>query len=171
MSKTHPTPLDLNKTHQNNESYCFDLVRKWDHDRFLTTLFIPSQVRRHWLTILALNVELSMIRDAVTEPTLGHIRFQWWHDRILSANESDDTAAGHPVLLELRYLLAHSCITPDDLTSLIPARDVYDLIEYPFATLSDLRAYLEGTAGALQVVLAKCLVGAPMETSSLRQFH
>tara|TARA_B100001123_G_scaffold268234_1_gene298555 strand:- start:466 stop:1317 length:852 start_codon:yes stop_codon:yes gene_type:complete len=70
---------------QPNLSYCGDLVRQNDPDRFLTSLFAPSGEREVIWSLLAFNHEIAKTREVVSEPTIGHIRLQWWRDSIAEA--------------------------------------------------------------------------------------
>ena len=63
-------------------SYCAELVRRLDYDRFLCALFAPAGRRETLFALYALNAELARIRESVTEPLLGAIRLQWWRERI-----------------------------------------------------------------------------------------
>lgn len=150
------------------KTHCLDQVRQLDHDRLLTALFVPARQQEHWLALMAFNIELSMIRDAVSENALGHIRFQWWHDRLNAVAEHPSAARGHPVLTALSGVLEETTVTADDLCALIPARDAFDLEPFPFETIGDLRSYLEHTAGQLQLLLCKvvCPDGVPEQTST-----
>jgi len=63
-------------------SYCGQEVRKYDNDRFLTCLFAPADRREALFALYAFNLEIAKTREVVTEPILGQIRLQWWHDSI-----------------------------------------------------------------------------------------
>lgn len=65
--------------------YANDLVRKLDSDSFLPSFFFPSELRPTYLAVKALNAELSSIDDAVTNPVVGKMRFQWWRDIVKDA--------------------------------------------------------------------------------------
>lgn len=85
--------------HTEDAAYCADQIRLGDRDRYLSTLYAPDQSRRHLLALYALHHEISRIGDLVSEPALGEIRLQWWHDAVVdlySGNTRD-----HPVLREL----------------------------------------------------------------------
>lgn len=148
--------------------YCLDMVRKWDHDRLLTALFVSASTQRHWLAVMALNVELSMIRDAVSEVMLGHIRYQWWHDQLADLGQKSDSSLGHPVLQAMKDLMDEGVIDMADLAPLISARDKSDLEEAPFFSQDDLLGYVQSTAGQLQLLQAKIALG-PTVTSELER--
>ena len=59
-------------------AFCADLVRSHDFARYASTLFVPAEERRALLALYAFNVEISRVRDHVTQPLPGEIRLQWW---------------------------------------------------------------------------------------------
>ncbi|MEQ1890082.1 MAG: phytoene/squalene synthase family protein [Alphaproteobacteria bacterium] len=91
-------------------SYCAGLVRRHDHDRFLTALFAPEPVREHLWVLYAFNIEIARIRELVSEPLLGEIRLQWWREGI------DAIYAGHGVrthpVLEALEVAVRLCALP-----------------------------------------------------------
>jgi 15-cis-phytoene synthase len=109
-------------------------------------LFAPDAARPHLLALYAFNVELSRIRETVTDPTIGEIRLQWWLDAIggIFAGE----AAGHPVLQALEPAIGRGGLPERSFRSMIEARR-FDLFEDPMPTLNDLEGYLGETASAL----------------------
>ena len=48
--------------------HCLELVRKGDKDRFLSSLFAPDDKRPHLLALYAFNLEITRIRDLVSDP-------------------------------------------------------------------------------------------------------
>ncbi len=63
-------------------SYVADQVRRFDHDRFLTALFVPAARREAVLALFAFNLELARARELVREPMMGLMRLQWWRDAV-----------------------------------------------------------------------------------------
>ncbi len=61
-------------------AFCADLVRGHDFARYAATLLVPAEQRRALLALYAFNVEISRVRDHVTQPLAGEIRLQWWAD-------------------------------------------------------------------------------------------
>jgi phytoene synthase len=55
-----------------------ELVRRHDRDRYMTALFAPAARREALFALYAFNYEIARVREAVTQPTLGQIRLQWW---------------------------------------------------------------------------------------------
>ncbi len=76
-------------------SYCGELVRRHDPDRFLLTLFAPASMRESLFALYAFNYEIAKTRETVTETQLGLIRLQWWRDAISAIYDRGDVAAHH----------------------------------------------------------------------------
>ena len=81
-------------------SPCAEIVRRLDYDRFVTTLFAPSQEREALAVLYAFNTEVARIRESVREPLIGHMRLKWWHDAL------DAVIAGTPPRHEVAAPLA-----------------------------------------------------------------
>src|SRR5262245_49761252 len=80
-------------------SYCVDLVRSGDRDRFLCAAAAPPGSRRVLLALLAFNLEIARTREVVREPMLGEIRLQWWRESLDEIWNAKPRA--HPVIEEL----------------------------------------------------------------------
>lgn len=136
-------------------AYCADLVRRSDRVRWLATLLAPTPARPALLALYAFNVELGLIRESIRETMLGHMRLQWWHDRLA---ELPERPAAHPVL---QALARHRPQTGWDLGVLqrnVAARQA-DMELVPFGTYTDLFAYAEATATGLIEQAARVLGG------------
>jgi len=57
-------------------SFCADLVRAHDFGRYASTLFVPAAQRRALLAVYAFNVEISRVRQQVSQPLPGEMRLQ-----------------------------------------------------------------------------------------------
>ena len=79
--------------------FCADLVRSHDFSRYASTLFVPAEQRRALLAIYAFNVEISRVRELVSQPLPGEIRLQWWTDML--AGEGHGGVEGNPVAAAL----------------------------------------------------------------------
>jgi phytoene synthase len=60
---------------------CAEQVRRFDRDRYLTTLFAPREKRPSLWAVYAFAVEIARAREA-REDIAREIRLQWWRDRI-----------------------------------------------------------------------------------------
>jgi 15-cis-phytoene synthase len=76
-----------------------ELVRRQDPDRYAAALFLPRPQRAIALSLCALNAELARIPELVSEPALGEIRLQWWHDAL--DRVANGETVDHPVLNSL----------------------------------------------------------------------
>ena len=59
---------------QDAVAFCADLVRSHDFARYASTLFVPPLQRRGLLALYAFNVEITRLRESVSQPLLGEIR-------------------------------------------------------------------------------------------------
>ncbi|WP_321390976.1 phytoene/squalene synthase family protein [Emcibacter sp.] len=141
-------------TQKNTFGYCAEQVRRQDHDRFLTVLFAPQELRDDLFALYAFNQELARIRETVSEPVLGEIRLQWWREAI------DEIYDGAPRKHEVVDALAKAVRThnlPREIFhQIIESRgqDIYD--ENP-QNLGELIDYLRGTSGNIARLAAQVL--------------
>lgn len=123
-------------------SYCAEIVRSYDRDRYLTALFAPPARREALFALYAFNLEVARTREAVRTAEMGLIRLQWWRDAI--AELYGGNCRQHPVL---EGLAPHAPrLGRDLLDRLIDARE-RDLEPEPFAAMDDMAAYARATAG------------------------
>jgi NADH dehydrogenase [ubiquinone] 1 alpha subcomplex assembly factor 6 len=142
-------------------SYCAELVRRLDYDRFLCTLFAPAGRREALFALYALNTELARIRESVTEPLLGAIRLQWWRERIDALFEGKGAGRhASEVVAALAAAIGERRLPRGPFEILLDARE-FDLSEEPPEDLAALEAYAEATAGSLAVLTLEAL--APPE--------
>ncbi|NKB45623.1 MAG: hypothetical protein GKS03_15235 [Alphaproteobacteria bacterium] len=132
-------------------SYAADLVKRYDRDRFLTALFAPKGAREPLMTLYAFNVEITRIRETVTEPMIGQMRLQWWRDVLTAISEGDGPPKGHPVAEPLAALIELRSLQLDPFLAILDARE-QDLAEEPPATLIDLVSYCRGSSAGLAVL-------------------
>src|SRR5271154_230267 len=143
-------------------TYCAELVRAADRDRFLAALFAPDELRRALQALYAFNIEVARVREAAREPMPGEIRLQWWRDVI--NGERAGEAQANPVAAALLATIERHGLAAGRLTALIEARR-FDLYDEPMATLADLEAYASGTSSAL-FSLAGQILGADAEAAA-----
>ena len=122
-------------------------LRRYDPDRFLVSLFAPSEWRDAYWALLAFNLEIAKIRESVTLPIMGQIRLQWWREAI------DEIYGGgivrrHFVATPLSAAVRRHRIRRFHLDRMVDARE-FDLDDAPFQSLDALREYAEATSGAL----------------------
>jgi 15-cis-phytoene synthase len=126
--------------------FCAALVRGHDFSRYAATLFVPADQRRALLAVHAFNVEISRVRDQVTQPLPGEIRLQWWTDML--ADTGDGGAEGNPVASELKLAIRNSHLPVERLSRLIDEHQ-FDLYNDPMPTLAALEGYINDTSSAL----------------------
>ena len=127
-------------------SYCAELVRQQDSDRYLTALFAPAARRDGLLALYAFNIEVARGREAVSEPMLGHIRLQWWRDAIAEIYGGEPRR--HQVVQPLAAAIRRHSLPRPLFDRLIDAREM-DLADRPPETLDHLIAYAEASSGGL----------------------
>ncbi len=132
----------------NRESaaFCADLVRNHDFARYASTLFMPSEQRRALLAIYAFNVEISRVREQVSQPLPGEMRLQWWTDML--AGSGHGGVEGNPVAAELMLAIRNSRLPVERLSRLIDEHQ-FDLYNDPMPTMAALEGYINDTACAL----------------------
>ena len=122
---------------------CADAVRRSDRDRWIASLYLPMAARSHVHALLAFALEIARVRDTVSEPMLGEIRFQWWRDVLTTRS-----AGGNPVALALLATIERCRLEPDRLLALIEARS-FDLYDDPMASVDAYEAYARATSSTL----------------------
>jgi len=129
-------------------SACGRLVRRYDHDRYLTVLFAPEDRREALFALYAFNLEVAKTREAVSEPLLGQIRLQWWRDSL--AGIAAGAARRHEVVTPLAEAVHRFGLDRQLMEALIDARERdLALDDQPIADLDDLEAYARATNGPL----------------------
>lgn len=142
-------------------TYCFELVRQADKDRFLATLFAPEATQPHLMALYAFNTEISRIRESVSEPQLGEIRLAWWRDTI--AGLYAGVPGDHPVAQALAPAIEAGSLPMQPFLGMIEARQ-FDLYDDPMPTMGDLEGYLGETSSSLIQLAAMILVGPNART-------
>jgi phytoene synthase len=136
-------------------AFCANLVRAYDFPRYASTLFLPSVHRRPMLAIYAFNVEISRVRDQVSQPLPGQMRLQWWTD--LLAGHDHGGIEGNPVASELMWTIRTWRLPVELLAQLIIEHE-FDLYNDPMPSLSALEGYANDTASTLFMCCARILV-------------
>ena len=135
-------------------SYCAELVRTADRDRFLATLFAPVGSRDALYALYAFNIEISRVADRAREAMPGEIRLQWWRDVL--HGERGEEAGASPVAAALLNTLERRRLAADSLIALVEARR-FDLYNEPMLTVAGLESYAVRTSSALIAMAAQIL--------------
>lgn len=140
-----------------HDDYCFDLVREFDKDRFLASLFAPGRYRAGLMALYAFDVEISRAADRMREPFAGEIRLQWWHD-VVTGREH---AAGSPVATALIQAMDVFDLPADDLVVALDGHRSSVESDGP-ATIAEFRSRAEATAGAIFQFASHLLNDGPL---------
>jgi 15-cis-phytoene synthase len=131
---------------RSSADFCADLVRAHDFVRYASTLFMPAEQRRALLALYAFNVEISRVREQVSQPLPGEIRLQWWTDMLAGAGHGG--VEGNPVAAELLLAIRDWRLPVERLSRLIEEHQ-FDLYNDPMPTMAGLEGYINDTSSAL----------------------
>jgi 15-cis-phytoene synthase len=126
--------------------FCAELVRAHDFARYASTLFMPAAQRRALWALYAFNVEISRVREQVSQPLPGEMRLQWWTDMLTGAGHGG--VEGNPVAAELLLAIRNWHLPVERLSRLIDEHQ-FDLYNDPMPTMAALEGYLDDTSSAL----------------------
>jgi phytoene synthase len=138
-------------------AYCAGLVRTHDFARYASSLFVAPAERRALLALYAFNVEISRVRDTVSQALPGEIRLQWWRDMLEGAGHGG--VEGNPVAAELLRAMGQWELPVEPLSRLIDEH-AFDLYNDPMPTLTALEGYTNDTSAAL-FALAAAIMAPP----------
>jgi len=127
-----------------------EAARATDIDRLLAAKLAPRQYRDDLIVLAAFLGEIARIPRLVSEPQLGEIRLQWWHDEIERFGDGDGGLAaltGHPLADALGGVVARRRLSKHLLLEAVDAR-VFELYADPLQDEDALARYLAGTEGA-----------------------
>jgi phytoene synthase len=141
---------------KDSAAFCADLVRTHDFARYASTLFLPAIQRRALLAVYAFNVEISRVRDQVSQPLPGEIRMQWWTDMLDGAGHGE--VEGNPVAVELLQVIGDFRLPVAPLSRLIEEHQ-FDLYNDPMPSMAALEGYVTDTSSALFLLGAR--IAAP----------
>jgi NADH dehydrogenase [ubiquinone] 1 alpha subcomplex assembly factor 6 len=163
MLKDNAAPMPPTPT------YIADLVRKDDHDRFLTAIFAPQPARDGVLALYAFNVEVAKVRESVTENIIGQMKLQWWRDVVTAIYEGGNVPQGNPVVEGLAATIRTYNLSRDCFETLLDAR-ARDMADESPADVNALEAYADGTSASLSNLILEVL-GVRDETSRAAARH
>jgi phytoene synthase len=132
--------------HRDSARFCAELVRSHDFTRYASTLFAPVAQRRGLLALYAFNVEISRVREQVSQPLPGEMRLQWWTDMLVG--KSHGGIEGNPVAAELLRAIRDWRLPAERLSRLIDEHQ-FDLYNDPMPTKAALEGYVNDTSSAL----------------------
>jgi 15-cis-phytoene synthase len=126
--------------------FCAELVRAHDFARYVSTLFMPADQRRALWALYAFNIEISRVREQVSQPLPGEMRLQWWTDMLAGAGHGG--VEGNPVAAELLLAIRDWRLPVERLSRLIDEHQ-FDLYNDPMPTMAALEGYINDTSSAL----------------------
>jgi phytoene synthase len=135
-------------------SYCAELVRSADRDRFIATLFAPAQHRAALHALYAFSLETARVRDLAREAMPGEIRLQWWREVLERQREGE--AGASPIAVALLGTIEAYRLPVNALLALIEALR-FDLYNEPMVTIAQLEDYAIKTSSALFDMAAQIL--------------
>jgi phytoene synthase len=151
--------MSATEAHEDSAAFCADLVRTHDFARYASTLFVPAARRRALLAIYAFNVEISRVREHVSQPLPGEMRLQWWTDML--GGQGHGGIEGNPVAAELLQAIRNFGLPVGPLSRLIDEHQ-FDLYNDPMPSMAALEGYINDTSSAL-FSLAAQVTAAPSE--------
>ncbi|KAG8907608.1 hypothetical protein FRB99_003303 [Tulasnella sp. 403] len=172
-----PTPNRTPRSHYATQAsgglddpttYCRNLVRKHDYDSLLCSYFYPRRTQPAYFALKAFNVELAMVRESVSKPTIGQMRMQFWRDAIKAIQK--DRPPQHPIALALHGASQEFHLPAYYLTRLIDARDA-DLYAPTHQTISSMTTYGESTGSTLLYLLLSLLSQSSSSTLAHAASH
>ena len=131
-------------------------ARAHERDRYLSALLAPVEVRADLIALAAFAGEVGRIPAFVTEPMMGRIRLQWWHERI-----RDQSSGGHPVASAIIETMNRRRLPAKRLIGLIDAHED-SLDDRPFVDTGALTHYVDRIDGTL-FALAADMTGGPTD--------
>ena len=127
------------------------LARAADYDRYLSAVFAPAARREALFALIAFNHEIARIPEAVSEPMLGRIRLQWWHE-VLEAAYAGEPTRRHEVAVPLADAIETCGFDRARFDELLDAREA-DLEPDGQADLAALERYAAATGGSLTALM------------------
>eukprot|EP01135_Chromosphaera_perkinsii_P000682 Nk52_evm10s148 gene=Nk52_evmTU10s148 len=148
--------------------HCLDVVSRSDHESYLASLFLPTRVRESVLAVRAFNVELALVREVASNPTIARMRFQWWRQAVndiysrhrrgegkaeMGQVQEGIPSAGEnaaPIARALSEAVRRYNLNKLWLLRLIEHRESdAQLGDHPFRDVEEMEKYCEGTVGSL----------------------
>ncbi len=139
---------------KDSAAFCAALVRAHDFERYAATLFVNPDKRRALLALYAFHVEISRVREQVSQPLPGEIRLQWWTDML--AGSGHGGVEGNPVAAELLLAIRTHSLPIAPLSRLIDEHQ-FDLYNDPMPSMAALEAYIHDTSSVLFALGARVL--------------
>ncbi len=128
-------------------SYCGQVVRENDPDRFLLSMFASADRREDLWALFAFNHEIAKTREVVSETQLGLVRLQWWREAVGKIFEGGEFPQ-HEILKSLAPAIRTHRLPKDLFDTLVYARE-FDLENVRPASMDGLLSYADFTTTPL----------------------
>lgn len=138
-------------------SYCGQVVKAHDPDRFLLSYFAHFQCREAIWALFAFNYEISKTREVVSETQLGFIRLQWWRDAIAAIYENG-AVPEYEVVREVADAIKVYDLPREYFDALIYARE-FDLEDVLPSDVDGVLHYADFTATPLMKLVVAVMGG------------
>ncbi|MGM0421814.1 MAG: phytoene/squalene synthase family protein [Pseudomonadota bacterium] len=140
-------------------SPCGEILRDYDRDRFLTSLFAPAKEREALFALYAFNHEIAKTRELISETVMGLIRLTWWREAIEEIY-AGKPARAHEVVEPLAKAIRDYDLPQDKFEALIYGRE-FDLEDVLPSNMTGLQNYAQFTAMPLTELANMILSGQP----------
>jgi len=140
--------------------YCVNLVRRRSYEQYLATLLLPPEIRRVGFAIRAFNVEISSVRDQISEVRTGIGRMVFWRELISTIyDQNNHPLPHHPVGKELNAAISQYNLSKELFERLIDARELFveDNVRPPFFSMEDVDVYSEKAFSSIYYLLLESL--------------
>jgi phytoene synthase len=135
-------------------AYCRAEVKRFDPDRYFSSLFAGEKGSLALQSLYAFNLEIAKTRESVSEPMLGQIRLQWWREALDGIYAG--TPRNHAVVMALAHTIEAHDLDRIRFDRLIDGRE-FDLEDRQPHTLDELISYAAKTSGELTCLALECL--------------
>ncbi len=125
---------------------CMALVRQRSIDRYLATLFLPTDNRAPVFILYAFDAEIAHMRNLINEPMMAEIRLQWWCDVIDGKRAGE--AQNHPLAAQLLKVIENYQLHKPLITAYLDAR-TFDFYHDPMSDVGSLEKYVGNTRTAM----------------------
>lgn len=135
-------------------TYCGNLVRQQDPDRFLLSLMAPRGVRPALWALYAFNYEIAKTREVVSETATGLIRLTWWREAVAEIYQRK--VRQHEGVKALADAINAYALPQEKFETMIFARE-FDVEDKTPSTLEGLFHYADYTTTPLTELSLKVL--------------
>jgi len=148
--------------------HCLHILRQYDFDRYIASLFAPSNKRAGLVAIWAFHCEMARLASQVKQPLMGEIRLRWWCDEI----ESTQTplSAQNPLLDALTQAICQFNLPKQKFITACEAH-MRLLYEPEFSEIEEFELYAQETTGVFFQLACQILAPARANLATTTCFH